>query len=143
MEEVQTMKDEEKKLELKNPTIYQTNENCQVFNGPISGCVFAMPGSNVTQVGGGRQTEGRDEELARRLVPLLGDEVEAGKFPGRIEGMKNTEITKLVNTLWEKGVIPEGTKPTDIWKVLHDLGYYTASDRNWNDQVSFTTRKRK
>lgn len=137
------MKDEEKKLELKNPTIYQTNENCQVFNGPISGCVFAMPGSNVTQVGGGRQTEGRDEELARRLVPLLGDEVEAGKFPGRIEGMKNTEITKLVNTLWEKGVIPEGTKPTDIWKVLHDLGYYTASDRNWNDQVSFTTRKRK
>ena len=43
------MKDEEKKLELKNPTIYQTNENCQVFNGPISGCIFAMPGANVTQ----------------------------------------------------------------------------------------------
>lgn len=143
MGEEQTMKDEEKKLELKNPTIYQTNENCQVFNGPISGCVFAMPGSNVTQVGKSQQTDEKDAELARRLLPLLGDEEEARKFPMRIHGMKNTDITKLVNTLWEKGVIPEGTKPTDIWKVLHDLGYYTASDRNWNDQVSFTTRKRK
>lgn len=42
------MKDEKKKLELHNPTVYQTNENCQVFNGPISGCVFAMPGANVS-----------------------------------------------------------------------------------------------
>lgn len=43
------MKGEEKKLELKDPKIQQTNENCQVFNGPISGCVFAMPGSTVNQ----------------------------------------------------------------------------------------------
>lgn len=27
----------------------QTNNNCQQFFGPISGCVFAMPGANVTQ----------------------------------------------------------------------------------------------
>ena len=143
MEEEIIVKDEEKKLELKNPTIYQTNENCQVFNGPISGCVFAMPGANVTQIGENRQADERDEELARRQVPLFKDEEEARKFPGRIHGMKNTDITKLVNTLWEKSVIPEGTKPTDIWKVLHDLGYYTASDRNWNDQVLFDKKKRK
>lgn len=37
----------ERKLELHNPTVHQTNENCQVFTGPISGCVFAMPGANV------------------------------------------------------------------------------------------------
>ncbi len=43
------MKDEKKKLELNNPTVYQTNENCQVFTGPISGCVFAMPGATVNQ----------------------------------------------------------------------------------------------
>ena len=43
------MKRKEKKIELKDSTIYQTNENCQVFNGPISGCVFAMPGSTVNQ----------------------------------------------------------------------------------------------
>ena len=28
---------------------YEAGSNCQVFNGPISGCVFAMPGSSVTQ----------------------------------------------------------------------------------------------
>lgn len=49
MVEVQTMKDEKQKLELENPTVYQTNENCQVFTGPISGCVFAMPGATVNQ----------------------------------------------------------------------------------------------
>lgn len=47
MVEDRTMKNEKKKLELENPTVYQTNENCQVFTGPISGCVFAMPGATV------------------------------------------------------------------------------------------------
>ena len=28
---------------------FEAGSNCQVFNGSISGCVFAMPGSNVTQ----------------------------------------------------------------------------------------------
>ncbi len=28
---------------------YEAGANCQVFNGPISGCVFAMPGSTVNQ----------------------------------------------------------------------------------------------
>lgn len=49
MVEDRIMKDEKKKLELENPTVYQTNENCQVFTGPISGCVFAMPGATVNQ----------------------------------------------------------------------------------------------
>lgn len=42
------MKDK-KTLKTDNATIHQTNENCQVFNGPISGCVFAMPGATVNQ----------------------------------------------------------------------------------------------
>lgn len=28
---------------------FEAGSNCQVFNAPISGCVFAMPGSTVTQ----------------------------------------------------------------------------------------------
>ncbi|MBP3756131.1 MAG: hypothetical protein J6I61_02495 [Prevotella sp.] len=43
------MSDKTKILKTDNATIYQTNDNCQVFNGPISGCVFAMPGSTVNQ----------------------------------------------------------------------------------------------
>jgi len=82
-----------------------------------------------------------DEELTRRLVPLFNSEEEAGKFPARIKGMKNMEITKLVNVLWDKGVFSNDTKPTDLWRVLHDMGYYTAGDRNWNDQVFFTKKR--
>jgi len=29
---------------------FEAGSNCQVFNGEISGCVFAMPGSTVTQI---------------------------------------------------------------------------------------------
>ncbi len=28
---------------------FEAGSNCQVFNGPVTGCVFAMPGSTVTQ----------------------------------------------------------------------------------------------
>ena len=137
------MKDEEKKLELHNPTIHQTNENCQVFNGPISCCVFAMPGSNVTQVGGAQQTNERDEELARRIAPFLVSQEEAGKFPARIRGMKDKDIAMLVVSLWDKFVIRDGTTPTDIWRVLHDLGFYQKSDRNWSKQVTFKKRDKR
>ena len=121
---------------------FEAGSNCQVFNGPVSGCVFAMPGSNVTQqVAAKQEPEEEDSELGRRLVPFFNKEEEAMKFPERIKGMKNQEITKLVNVLWEKGVISSDTKPTDLWRVLHDLGYYTAGDRNWNDQVLFMKRR--
>lgn len=40
---------QEKTRKTDNATIYQTNENSQVFNSPISGCVFAMPGATVSQ----------------------------------------------------------------------------------------------
>ena len=35
------------KIEINNH--FNNGCNAQVFNGSISGCVFAMPGSNVTQ----------------------------------------------------------------------------------------------
>ena len=45
---------EEKELKEKKETRsvvnhYEPGSNCQVFNGNICGCVFAMPGANVTQ----------------------------------------------------------------------------------------------
>lgn len=146
MVEVQTMSEDKEKLELKNPTIHQRNENCQVFNGPISGCVFAMPGATVNhtaiqQVDGNQRLNKDDTELVRRLTPLFKTEDEAKKFPARIEGMKDKDITRLVNQLSEKRVFADSAKPTDLWKVLHDLGRYTATDRNWNGQVTFKKKQ--
>jgi hypothetical protein len=85
-----TMKDEKKVLELENPTVYQTNENCQVFTGPISGCVFAMPGATVNQspvqqIDADKQIEQKaepataplcDEELFKFIHPALSGEEE-------------------------------------------------------------------
>lgn len=40
----------EKEKEIKHvENHFEAGSNCQVFNGNISGCVFAMPGANVTQ----------------------------------------------------------------------------------------------
>ena len=68
---------------------FETGSNCQVFNGNITGCVFAMPGSTVTQqaaqptdscgaenractnelpAGDGQE---RDEELFHFIHPLV------------------------------------------------------------------------
>ena len=41
---------------------YAAGSNCQVFNGDITGCVFAMPGSTVTQQQGA-------------ATPVAGDDV--------------------------------------------------------------------
>ena len=38
---------EEKHHDIHNQ--FAEGSNCQVFNAPVSGCVFAMPGSQVTQ----------------------------------------------------------------------------------------------
>lgn len=39
----------DKQHEQRPKVIVNHNTNCQVFNGPISGCTFAMPGSHVEQ----------------------------------------------------------------------------------------------
>ena len=39
---------------------FEKDSNCQVFNGPVSGCVFAMPGATVTQQAGQPMTHDAD-----------------------------------------------------------------------------------
>ncbi len=68
----------DQKLELHNPTVYQTNENCQVFTGPICGCVFAMPGAHVnlsaSQSAHDAQTSPATDEIAE--VPAMQEKAE-------------------------------------------------------------------
>ena len=54
---------------------FAAGSNCQVFNGAISGCVFAMPGSSVTQVAD-KAAAGRKEEKGESptlTAELLGE----------------------------------------------------------------------
>lgn len=105
-------------LTLKNPVVHQRNENCQVFNGPISGCVFAMPGATVhhtaTQQVSGRdatdgQKQGRDNE-----------QQEAG---ARLSATRQNVVDELFSLAdrgdWTKGVSAESVKSF----LLTVLGY--------------------
>ena len=117
---------------------FEPGSNPQVFNGPISGCVFAMPGANVTQQTG-RQPESlseKEEEVINQLKPMFyGSEEEAKAFLVSIQGMKATQITEKVNQLVSEKKISDMSKHRDLWKVLHDCGVYERSESNWNMQV--------
>lgn len=131
------MKDK-KTLKTENATIHQTNENCQVFNGPISGCVFAMPGANITQnpVQSSAQLDGHQQDVAEKLKPMFFGQVEEAKaFLVSIQGMKPTQITAKVKQLVSEKKISDLSQHRDLWKVLHDCGIYDKSESNWNQQV--------
>ena len=67
MKRKKTMEENEVKNVVNN---FAAGSNCQVFNAPISGCVFAMPGSSVTQVAG-KAEEGSKEESPTLTTELL------------------------------------------------------------------------
>ena len=128
--------EEEKKNGITNH--FEAGANCQVFNGPISGCVFAMPGSNITQnpVQSSTELDEQQQDVVEKLKPMFFGQAEDAKaFLVSIQGMKATQITDKVNQLVAEKKISELSKHRDLWKVLHDCGIYERSESNWNMQV--------
>ncbi len=128
--------EEEKKNGITNH--FEAGANCQVFNGPISGCVFAMPGSNITQnpVQSSTELDEQQQDVVEKLKPMFYGQAEDAKaFLVSIQGMKATQITDRVNQLVADNKISELSKHRDLWKVLHDCGIYERSESNWNMQV--------
>lgn len=128
----------EEKLEGGIVNRFEEGSNCQVFNGPISGCVFAMPGSNITQQTGeqSKSLTEQDEEVVRQLKPIFyGSDEEAKAFLVSIQGMKPRQITAKVKQLVDEKKISDMSKHRDLWKVLHDCGLYGNTESNWNNQV--------
>lgn len=54
------MEEEKKKNHIVNH--FEKDSNCQIFNGSITGCVFAMPGSQVTQQAASKSPIANDTE---------------------------------------------------------------------------------
>ena len=130
------MEEEKKKSDITNH--FEAGANCQVFNGPISGCVFAMPGANVTQnpVQPSAQLDEQQQDVVEKLKPMFYGQLEDAKaFLVSIQGMKPTQITDKVNQLVREKKISDMSKHRDLWKVLHDCGIYDKSESNWNQQV--------
>jgi hypothetical protein len=117
---------------------FEPGSNPQVFNGPISGCVFAMPGANVTQnpVQPSAQLDEQQQDVVEKLKPMFYGQLEDAKaFLVSIQGLKPTQITDKVNQLVREKKISDMSKHRDLWKVLHDCGIYDKSESNWNQQV--------
>lgn len=117
---------------------FEAGSGCQVFNGPISGCVFAMPGSNITQhpVQPSTELDEQQQDVVEKLKPMFYGQTEDAKaFLVSIQGMKPTQITDKVNQLVKEKKISELSKNRDLWKVLHDCGIYGPTESNWNQQV--------
>lgn len=130
------MEEEKKKSGITNH--FEAGANCQVFNGPISGCVFAMPGSNITQnpVQPSTELDEQQQDVVEKLKPMFYGQIEDAKaFLVSIQGMKPTQITDKVNQLVSERKISDMSKHRDLWKVLHDCGIYDKSESNWNQQV--------
>ena len=71
---------------------FEAGSNCQVFNGNISGCTFAMPGAMVTQ-------------QAAPLMPSA-DEQPEGEIP---QVLAESELWQKVR---ESGLVDERNQPT-------------------------------
>ena len=74
--------------------------------------------------------------LTTKLKPMFyGNERSTNDFLNRIQGMKPTQITALVNQLVKEKKLSDLSCHRDLWQVLHDEGLYTKSESNWNQQV--------
>ena len=124
--------------ESQTPVIHQHMENCQVFNGNITGCVFAMPGANITQHTHEQEAPAseQDEDIVAQLKPMFfGSEADAKNFLTSIQGMSPREITALVSKLVKERTISDYSCHRPLYNVLHNCGIYPRTETNWNAQV--------
>lgn len=77
---------------------HQENHNCQQFFGPISGCVFAMPGANVTMSNGELSNTNKEKAHCKECC-----------FKYDNEEYFNIAIQEFTNKLKEGKLISEDT----------------------------------
>ena len=113
---------------------FEAGSNCQVFNAPISGCVFAMPGSNVTQQNAPASSQISGKVLDAQLLAKVLKECEAfiwGNAAYSVVFCVCRDLYHLTNNaslfermLAEAGIeIPDGTINAALnrntWMKLH------------------------
>ncbi len=78
------------------------------------------------------------DDLISKLKPLFfNNENEVKLFLKEIKGMKQNDITDLVNK-WvsDKRISDYGnSRKGDLWTILYDVGLYTKSRQNWCRRV--------
>lgn len=127
---------------------FEEGSNCQVFNGSISGCIFAMPGSTVNQHIPPTNNEKKededisdiDDEEDKEIIDELAscfysNRQEAESFLKKIRSMEPKDITDLVKELVKSKIISELSSRRPLWTILNKYGLYSRSEANWNSRI--------
>ena len=121
---------------------FAEGSNCQVFNGDITGCVFAMPGSSVVQHGAkntndndnevefkGSKVQEFKEELFRFVHPEMEDD-EARRIHNSIKRLvacqRVPEICAYLKELKQKGKVMLPSVSAVMYNELVRLGMPTS-----------------
>lgn len=123
----------------------QENNNCQQFFGPVSGCVFAMPGSHVTMPSEKPSPQQPrvpqpGEELFRFIHPSVTDEKERIKIHQEVKNLVSgypiPEIFQHLNQMAEKERIYYKTINHAIFREeLERLGLPDDSQPNYSTKT--------
>lgn len=79
-----------------------------------------------------------ESEVLQKLMPIFfNNENDVKNFMKEIAGMKDKEITDLVNRwVQDKRISDYGnSRKGDLWEILNDAGLYTKSRQNWCRRV--------
>lgn len=127
------MNDEELKNVVNN---FEAGSNCQVFNGNISGCVFAMPGAMVTQQAAPPRPNdsGPQEECVVPEVLAESELWQKVKKAGLVDAdgqptVSRTEAALLANMLAQRLGI------TNKWKVFERLWHRNNMRGDYNSAL--------
>jgi hypothetical protein len=115
---------------------FEASSNCQVFNGNISGCVFAMPGAMVTQQAAPPQPNdsGPQEECVVPEVLAESELWQKVKEAGLVDAdgqptVSRTEAALLANMLALRLGI------TNKWKVFERLWHRNNMRGDYNSAL--------
>lgn len=126
---------------------FEAGSQPQIFQGNISGAIFAMPGAVVNQyatpvtepqIAAEPPSALTDAEVLDKLLPLFySNRAIAQQFLESIHNAKGPQITELVNNLVKERKLSSLSCHRDLWKILYDHGLYHATESNWNRQIRF------
>ena len=117
---------------------FEPGSNPQVFNGPISGCVFAMPGATVNQSpvqqvvapqSDGKTGKSSDDDVLNLLDELVKDAIKNRNTPKYIllpiRAAKDAEVLPCVDLKWVNERYKLNLNPTNwsTWVNQEDVGY--------------------
>ena len=125
---------------------FEAGSNCQVFNGPITGCVFAMPGSNVTQAAseklGSEGLRHRPEStFAQFIIDPTQEEFVLKRLHELIDGKPPKNCALTIFAARQKGLL---TQPSfqALSREFPEIGdrknytYYLSRKENYADDIN-------